>query len=166
MAHANESASNGNHKGDDETPPIVEAMSDAIDGMASSIGDPAEWPEMAEDFARSSYQELLSERWRPAVYAAGGSLVTLVGAVLVARRRSAKHSGLMAAAMPMMAAAKPMMAAAKPVMVAMESQIADASEQMIRSRTKCGSGRMRTLMTLGLFALTGWGIRRAMAQMS
>ena len=111
---------------------------------------------MAEEFARNSYKDLMAEGWWPAIYAAGGSLATLIGAVLVARRRS-RHSGLMAAAMPMMAAAKPMMAA-------MESQLADASEQMMRHRTKSSSGWMRTVVTLGLFAATGWGIRRAMAQ--
>lgn len=161
MAQANDSTNNESHG----APPIVEAMSDAIDSMASSIGDPLEWPEMAQEYARNSYKDLMSEGWWPAAYAAGGSLATLVGAVLVARRRS-RRSGLMAAAMPMMAAAKPMMTAAKPMMAAMESQIADASEQMMRNRTKSGSGWTRTVMTLGLFALTGWGIRRAMAQAS
>ena len=159
MATAHEAAGNGKH---DEGSPLGGAMSDAIDSMASAIGDPAEWPEMAEDFARAGYKDMYKELaksgWWPAVYAAGGSAATLLGAIVVARRK-AKRSGLMAAAMPMMAAARPIMAA-------MESQIADASEQMMRKHTKSGSGWMRTAMTLGFVALTGWGFRRAMAQAS
>ena len=103
MAASKDTTGNSGH---DEASPLGEAMSDAIDGMAPSIGDPAERPEMAEEFARNSYKDLMAEGWWPAIYAAGGSLATLIGAVLVARRRS-RHSGLMAAAMPMMAAAKP-----------------------------------------------------------
>lgn len=156
MATAKEAAGNGSH---DANSSMGETMTDAIDDMASAIGDPAEWPEMAEDLARSGYKELTRGGWWPAVYAAGGSLATLIGAIVVARRKAAKHNGLMAAAMPIMAAAKPMIAA-------MPSQFAEASEQMMRKRTKSGAGWMRTLMAIGLFAATGWGIRRAMAQAS
>ena len=55
MATEKEATGNGSH---DANSPIGETMTDEIDGMASATGDPAEWPEMAEEFARSGYKEL------------------------------------------------------------------------------------------------------------
>jgi hypothetical protein len=108
------------------------------EGMGGSgMNEPAAWPHAAEEAARRG--------WWPSLLAAAGSLATVAGAILLARRRS-RRSGLMAA---------------------MPAPIAEASEQMeqmMRSRGNGNSrGPLRTLLAVGLFALAGWGIRRTMA---
>lgn len=102
-------------------------------GMGSGMNEPAAWPYTAEQAKRG---------WWPSLLAAAGSAATVIGAVLLARRRS-KRTGLMAA---------------------MPAPIAEASEQMMRSRGN-GSSRspFRTFLAVALFALAGWGIRRTMA---
>lgn len=98
------------------------------------MNEPTAWPRAAEEATRRG--------WWPSLLAAAGSLATVVGAVLLARRRS-KRTGLMAA---------------------MPTPIAEASEQMMRSRGSGNSaGPLRTLLAVALFALAGWGIRRTMA---
>jgi hypothetical protein len=97
------------------------------------INEPAAWPQ--------SPQELVGSGWSPAILATAGSVAAMVGAWLFARRRS-KRSGLMAA---------------------MPSQIAEASEQMMRGRGMSQRSPLRAMAALGVFALAGWGIRRTMA---
>ena len=107
-------------------------------GAMHGQNEPAAWPRAAEEMA--------SRGWWPTLLAAGGSIVTILGAMFLARRRS-KRGGLMAA------------------MAAMPAPLAEASEQMLRRR----NGRRspwRALIALGAVALAGWGIRRTMAHMA
>jgi len=99
--------------------------------------EPAAWPRVAEEMTRRG--------WWPAVLAAGGAMVTILGAMFLARRRS-KRSGLMAA------------------IAAMPTPLAEASEQMMRCR-RDGRGTLRAL-ALGVLVIAGWGIRRTMAHMA
>jgi hypothetical protein len=119
--------------------------------MAGQFGDPAEWPRAAE--------EMMAQRggWWATLIAAAGSLATILGAVFLARRRSKRNR----------------------VMAAMPSSIADASEQVLRSREqlmhglkssglkgnggKSGRSPFRAILAIGAVALAGWGLRRTMA---
>jgi len=115
-----------------------------------SGSEPAEWPRAAE--------EMMTQRagWWATLIAAAGSLATILGAVLLARRRSKRNR----------------------VMAAMPSSIAEASEQVMRSREhlmqglkssglkgngKSGRSPLRALLAIGGVALAGWGLRRTMA---
>jgi len=120
------------------------------DSGMGSMNNPAEWPRAAEEMSKDLGHEISRRGWWPTFIAALGSIATIGGALMFARRR--RRSGIMGA---------------------MPSQIADASEQMMhmkpaqmmmRGRSNSGGSWWRTMLAIGAFAAAGWGIRRKFAQ--
>jgi len=118
-------------------------------GGHESRSEPAEWPRVAEQVTQAG-------GWWATMLAAAGSIATVLGAVFLARRRSKRNR----------------------IIAAMPSSIADASEQVMKSREqlmhgissglkhegrKSGNGPLRAVLALGALAIAGWGLRRTLA---
>lgn len=115
----------------------------------------AEWPRVAE-------QMTAGMGWRPALFAAAGSLVTAAAALLVARRRS-RRRGVMAA----------MMAGMPSSFSGATEQVSQMADQVMKGREQLAHGPMRAksdrnplgaFLALSAVALAGWGLKRSMAR--
>ncbi|MGE3857346.1 MAG: hypothetical protein AB7G21_10375 [Dehalococcoidia bacterium] len=124
------------------------------------IGDQGRHEEPAWAEPAQQMKQMREGGWWATMLAAAGSLATVIGAVLLARRRS-KRNRVIAAMPSTLADASEQVS--DQVMRSRE-QLMRAGEQFMHGRKQSRRNPIRALAALGAVALAGWGLRRTMAQ--